>query len=62
MIDSLRLNWSQAALDDLVTVCRPRSDPQEFPDMTFVGMDNVEAHTMRLLGRDCQEFCVWGLA
>jgi len=50
MSDSLPANWSEAELDDLVTVCRPRSDPQEFPDMPFVGMDNVEAHTMRLLG------------
>lgn len=43
-------NWSDAELSDLVSVCRPRSHPQEFPDMPFVGMDNVEPHTMRLLG------------
>lgn len=43
-------NWSCAELGDLVTVFRPRSDPGDFPDMPFVGMDNVEAHTMRLLG------------
>lgn len=50
MSDSLPANWSESELGDLVTVCRPRSDPREFPDMPFVGMDNVEAHTMRLLG------------
>lgn len=50
MTDSLPANWSTAELGDLVTVCRPRADPSVFPDMPFVGMDNVEAHTMRLLG------------
>src|SRR5436305_918431 len=50
MSDSLPENWSEAKLDDLVTVCRPRSDPREFPDVPFVGMDNVEPQTMRLLG------------
>lgn len=50
MRDSLPAKWSTAELGDLVTVCRPRADPREFPDMPFVGMDNVEAHTMRLLG------------
>lgn len=50
MSESLPAKWSESELGDLVTVCRPRSDPQDFPHMPFVGMDNVEAHTMRLLG------------
>jgi type I restriction enzyme S subunit len=50
MRNALPAKWSTAELGDLVTVCRPRADPREFPDMPFVGMDNVEAHTMRLLG------------
>ena len=45
-----RAKWADAELGDLVTVCRPRSDPRDFQDLPFVGMDNVEAHTMRLLG------------
>lgn len=50
MRDSLPASWSEAELGDLVTVCRTRSDPRDFPVLPFVGMDNVEAHTMRLLG------------
>ena len=40
MSESLPAKWSQSELGDLVTVSRPRSDPQDFPHMPFVGMDN----------------------
>ncbi len=27
-----------------------RADPQDYPDMPYIGLDDVEAHTMRLIG------------
>lgn len=42
--------WSRAQLRDIVDIVRGRLDPQERAAMPFVGMDNVEAHSMRLLG------------
>jgi len=42
--------WALVELGDLVRVRRQRVDPQEYPEMPFIGMENVEAHTMRLLG------------
>jgi type I restriction enzyme S subunit len=42
--------WSTCQLGDVVAVIRSRSGPQEHPEKPFIGMDNVEAHTMRLLG------------
>jgi len=45
-----KLNWADVCLADVVDVVRPRVDPQSQPDQPFVGMDNVEAHSMTLLG------------
>src|SRR6266508_4040073 len=42
--------WSRARLGDVVDVIRGRARPQECRHLAFIGMDNVEAHTMRLLG------------
>lgn len=42
--------WFVATLQDLVALCRDRSQPKTHPNLPYVGMDNVEAHTMRLLG------------
>lgn len=50
MKDGSLKTWVTAEIGDIVAVSRPRSDPQEHPDMPFIGMDNVEAQTMRLLG------------
>lgn len=41
--------WADTVLGEVVEVLRPRSDPSGNPGLPFVGMDNVEAHTMRLL-------------
>src|SRR5690242_5464764 len=41
--------WASAALGELVRPTRPRRDPQELPDLPFIGMGQVEAHTMRLV-------------
>jgi len=46
----LPVNWTRTRLGDVAQNVRPRSKPQEHPELRFIGMDNVEAHTMRLLG------------
>ena len=37
------------SLGDLADVMRMRVQPRDYPDMQFIGMDAIEAHTMRLL-------------
>ena len=52
MTHTVRLpeNWASTCLGEVAPSVRPRSKPQEHPELRFIGMDNVEAHTMRLLG------------
>lgn len=42
--------WVSTKLSEVTCVVRERVIPSEHPELPFVGMDNVEAHTMRLLG------------
>lgn len=42
--------WLQVPLTEICLPNRPRHKPQDYPDLPFVGMEHVEAHTMRLLG------------
>jgi type I restriction enzyme, S subunit len=42
--------WEWATLGEVVDTTRKRVKPQERPDLNFIGMQHVEAHTMRLLG------------
>lgn len=42
--------WAATRLAAITHVIRGRVRPQAHPELPFVGMDNVEAHTMRLLG------------
>ena len=46
----VRREWSSASLGDVVRNIRGRVLPSEQPHLPFVGMDNVESQTMRLLG------------
>lgn len=41
--------WAPARLSDVSSVVRARVRPQEHPELPFIGMENVEAHSMRLL-------------
>ena len=41
MRDGYPDTWAAAELGDVVAVSRPRSDPQEHPEMPFIGMDCV---------------------
>ena len=38
------------SLGDVVRPNRPRVKPETMPDAPFIGMEHVEAHTMKLLG------------
>lgn len=42
--------WASATLADIVAPRREKAHPQKMPDALFIGMEQVEAHTMRLLG------------
>lgn len=37
-------------LGDAVKPTRPRVKPSDYPDLPFIGMEHVEAHSMKLLG------------
>jgi len=43
-------NWLRAKLGDITQPTRPRHSPGDYPELRFVGMEHIEAHTMRLLG------------
>ena len=46
---TLRVGWVTGALSDFVEPVSDRVKPADFPEHRFVGMDAVEAHTMKLL-------------
>jgi type I restriction enzyme S subunit len=48
--EGLPESWEMAQLGELVQPTRPRIKPEEKPSLPFLGMDHIEAHTMRQLG------------
>ena len=42
--------WERKKLADVVKPRREKKDPQSVGDLRFVGMEHVEAHSMKLLG------------
>jgi len=42
--------WMWTTLGKTTDTTRMRTDPQNHPETRFIGMEHVEAHTMRLLG------------
>lgn len=48
--DYLLPGWSRTTLSEIAQPTRPRCAPADFPDLPFIGMEHVEAHSMRLLG------------
>jgi type I restriction enzyme S subunit len=38
------------SLGEVVRPNRPRVKPESMPDAPFIGMEHIEAHTMKLLG------------
>ncbi|MHB8754197.1 MAG: restriction endonuclease subunit S [Candidatus Acidiferrales bacterium] len=43
-------SWVLVRLGEIAQPTRPRHHPRDYPALRFVGMEHVEAHTMRLLG------------
>lgn len=43
--------WVEKTLADIVAPRGEKSLPKDYPHLPFIGMDNVEAHTMKLLGK-----------
>jgi type I restriction enzyme S subunit len=43
-------DWEILPLGEVVKPTRPRIKPSEKPDLPFIGMEHIEAHTMKLLG------------
>lgn len=42
--------WAKTTLGEVATPGRPKINPTAAPSLPFIGLENVEAHTMRLLG------------
>jgi len=49
-LPSLPQGWCWVRLGEVTNPVQKRVNPQEYPDAPYIGMENVEAHTMRLLG------------
>lgn len=47
--DPLPRNWAKTRLRDVVRPIRVKVRPADFPDVQFIGMEHIEAHTTRLL-------------
>jgi len=41
--------WVWTTLEEIANVTQRRVTPEEHPDLRFIGMEHIEAHTMRLL-------------
>ncbi len=48
--NTLPRGWVLTALGELAQPTRPRHSPQNFSGLPFIGMENIESHTMKLLG------------
>jgi len=50
MSDQLPEGWVWTTLGKATQPMQRRVNPQDYPEMPYIGMENVEAHTMQLLG------------
>jgi len=48
--DRIPHGWVQVPLSAIAKPRSGKADPQAAPDARFIGMEHIEAHTMRLLG------------
>jgi type I restriction enzyme, S subunit len=47
---ALAAGWASSPLGELVQPTRVRVAPEASPDLPYIGLENIEAHSMRLLG------------
>lgn len=50
MRDQLPEGWVWTTLGKATQPMQRRVNPQDYPEMPYIGMENVEAHTMQLMG------------
>ncbi len=50
MSESLPAGWAETTLGETVASPRPKASPSSHPDLPFVGMDQIAANGMQLLG------------
>jgi type I restriction enzyme S subunit len=50
MTEGLPTGWVKTTLGEIVKPSRERALPSEVPEMKYVGLEHIEAHTMKLLG------------
>jgi type I restriction enzyme S subunit len=48
--DEFPLGWVTATLGDVAMLVKDKVEPSQVPDTPYVGLEHVEAHSMRLLG------------
>lgn len=48
--NDLPIGWVTTTLGEVTQLYRPRENPKIYPKLPFIGMENIEAHSMRLLG------------
>jgi type I restriction enzyme S subunit len=49
-MNELPEGWTSVELRNLTNPIRPRCEPGDFPKLPFIGMEQIEAHTRKLLG------------
>jgi len=48
-MNELPIGWARAALGDATTVRKEKEDPRNLPNLPFIGLEEVEAHTGRII-------------
>jgi type I restriction enzyme S subunit len=48
-MNELPTGWARAALGDATTVRKEKEDPRNLPNLPFIGLEEVEAHTGRII-------------
>jgi type I restriction enzyme S subunit len=48
-------SWTSTRLENVVERCRGREDPQDYPNLPYLGLKHIEEETMELLGKSRSE-------
>jgi type I restriction enzyme S subunit len=47
--EKLPIGWVKTTLGDITYLSRNRANPQDFPNLSYIGLQQIEAHTMKLI-------------